>query len=160
MTSWADFAAQEPPQAAAALRLFGEDREDTMGFLATVGADGAPHLAPVCPIFCGGHLYLCVAEATPKRRDLEATGRYVLHAFLGESDEELQLAGRATRVEEPGERARVQAAIRFVFQPEDPIFRLDLERCLHAWWERPGQPGTRPVRRRWRAASDPRPVPR
>lgn len=148
---WEAFAAQAPEMAAAARRLFGEDRGDAIGFLATVAADGRPHLAPVCPVFCEGRLYLSVAAASPKRRDLEADGRFVLHAFLGEADEELQLAGRGVRVDDASERAAVHAAIRFTFRPDDPVFRLGLERALHAWWERPGQPGTRAVRRRWRA---------
>ena len=148
--SWSTLVAEDPEMAAAARRLFGEDRGDAIGFLATVGADGVPHLAPVCPIFCRDHLYLVVAHASPKRRDLEATGRFVLHAFLGEGDEELQLAGRATRVDDAGERAAVHAVVRFTFQPDDPIFRLGLGRALHVGWERPGQPGTRAVRRRWR----------
>jgi hypothetical protein len=149
MADWAAFAHEAPELAAAGLRLLGETRQDAIGLLASVGADGTPHLAPVCPVFCGGALYLSVAARSPKRRDLEADGRYVLHAFLGEGDEEFQVAGRAARVADPEERARVHRAIRFVFQRDDPLFRLDVARVLHVAWERPGQPGTRAVPRRW-----------
>lgn len=123
-----------------------------IGFLATVSPEGRPHLAPVCPIFCGDELYLSVGAATPKRRDLASGGAYVLHAFLGESDEELQLAGAALEVHDAAERAAVHEAIPFAsFQRDDPIFRLGVERCLWCWWENAGQPDTRRVVRRWRA---------
>lgn len=152
MAEWSAFAREAPELAEAGLRLLGETRQDAIGLLATVDADGTPHLAPVCPVFCDDALYLSVAAGSPKRRDLEADGRYVLHAFLGEGDEEFQVAGRAARVDGPQERTRVHQAIRFVFRREDPLFRLDVARCLHVAWERPGQPGTRAVRRRWRDA--------
>jgi hypothetical protein len=74
-------------------------------------------------------------------------------AFLGKNDEELQLAGRASGVLDAGERARVHAAIPFAaFGRSDPIFRLGIERALWVFWERVGQPDTRPVRRRWSRA--------
>ena len=120
-----------------------------IGFLATTGADGTPHLAPVCPISALGGLYLSAGEGTPKIRDLALRRRYTLHAFLGEGDEEFQISGNATLIEDPDERDRVQAAITFQYGAKDPIFRLDVERCLWAHWVKPGQPGTYPVKRRW-----------
>ena len=120
-----------------------------IGFLATTSADGTPHIAPVCPIPACGALYLSAGDGTPKIRDLDQRRRYVLHAFLGEGDEEFQITGDATRIDDPDERARVQAAITFQYGVEDPILRLDIERCLWAHWVKPGQPGTYPVKRRW-----------
>lgn len=149
--SWAVLERESPDLASAGRTLLEHDSEVAIGFLATVSAAGAPHLAPVCPIFCGDHLYLSVGGHTIKHRDLDATGRYVLHAFLGAQDAEFQLAGRAERIDGEAQRRQVQAAIRFgAFGRDDPIFRLWIERCLHVYWERPGEPGTRPVRRRWR----------
>ena len=148
--SFAAFAAAAPDFAAAARRLFVGADGVAIGFLATVSGDGRPHLSPVCPVFCGGDVYLVAAAHSPKTSDLRANGAFVLHAFLGASDEELQLAGRAREVERTEERAAVHAAIPFAsFQRSDPIFRLALERALWVHWERPGQPDTRAVRRRW-----------
>ena len=76
----------------------------------------------------------------------------MLHAALGEKDEELQLAGRAQRVDAAALRARVHADIPFQFEVSDPIFRLGVERCLWGFWENAGQPGTRPVRRCFRVS--------
>ena len=117
--------------------------------LATVGADGGPRMAPVCPIFAGEHLYLIVGEATPKNRQLRRDPRYVLHAFLGDDDEEFQIRGRASPVDAEAERSQVHAAADFSFQIGDPIFRLSVEHCLWCHWENVGQPDTKALRRRW-----------
>jgi hypothetical protein len=114
--------------------------------------DGRPRMTAVCPIFSGEDLYLSVGAETPKRFDLVRDGRYVLHAPLGESDEEFQISGRATLVVDRYERRAVHAVIPFSFQLSDPVFALKIDRCLWAIWEKPGQPDTRPIRRIWRAA--------
>ena len=101
-------------------------------------------------MFCGDELYLVAAAHSPKTSDLRATGSFVLHAFLGANDEELQLAGRAHEALRAEERAAVHAAIPFAsFQRSDPNFRLAFERALWVYWERAGQPDTKAVRRRW-----------
>lgn len=149
---WAALERTAPDFAAAGRRLLVGDDGVSIAFLATVGARGAPHLAPVCPIFCGEHLYLSAGARTPKARDLRERGAFTLHAFLGENDEELQLSGAAAEVDDPTERAAVHAAIPFAaFERSDPVFRLAFERALWVYWERVGQPDTRAVRRRWRS---------
>lgn len=151
LVSWVDLARREPELAAAGERLLGPQGDVAIGFLATVSAAGLPHLAPVCPITCDGALYLSVGARSPKRRDLDGTGRYVLHAFLGANDAEFRISGRAQRIDAAAQRRRVQAAIRFgAFGPDDPIYRLWIEHAFHGCWEDVGQPGTRPVRRSFR----------
>jgi hypothetical protein len=151
--SFAAFEAEAPDFAAAARRLlFGADGV-AIGFLATASRRGLPHLSPVCPVFCADHLFVVAAAASPKTADLRENHAYVLHAFLGAHDEELQLAGRAVEIEDPAGRSAVHDAIPFAaYQKSDPIFRLDVERALWVGWERAGQPDTRAVRRRWRVA--------
>ena len=150
MLSWQDFEKEAPQFAAAGRRLLVDDEGVAIGFLASVSADGVPHLAPVCPIFCGAALYLSASARSPKARDLRADGRYVLHAFLGAYDEEFQLAGRGEEVIDEAERAAVHEAILFPsFDRADPIFHLAIERSLWVHWERPGQKDTTAVRRRW-----------
>jgi hypothetical protein len=151
--SFAVFAASAPDLAAAARRLFVGADGVAIGFLATASAEGRPHLAPVCPVFCGDDLYVVAAARSPKAADLRERGAFALHAFLGANDEELQLAGAAAEVTHAEERAAVHAAIPFAsFDRADPIFRLGVERALWVYWERPGQPDTRAARRRWAAA--------
>jgi hypothetical protein len=154
MLSWAEFEQRAPEFGAAGRRLLIGADGVAIGFLASVARDGAPHLSPVCPIFSRSDVYLSAPERRPKVADLRASGRYVLHAMLGASDEEFQIAGRAFEVGDAGERAAVHAAIRFAaFGVEDPIFRLAIERALWVFWERVGQPDTRPVRRRFRSSA-------
>ncbi len=149
MGSFGDFERAEPEMAAAARRLLIGDDGVAIAFLATTG-DRGPHLAPICPIFAGEAIYLSAGTRTPKVRDLREDGRYVLHAFLGENDEELQLHGTGSLVEDADERTRVHEAIPFgAFGKRDPIFRFSVERALWVHWERVGQPDTRAVRRRW-----------
>jgi len=151
MVSWAEFEKQAVDLAALGWRLLGAD-DVAIGFMATVAHDGSPRMAPVCPIFANGNAYLSAGSKTPKRDDLSRDGRYVLHAFLGKNDEEFQIAGRAIEVTDPQERAAVHRAIKFaVYNPDDPIFLLDIERCLWVFWENVGQPNTRPIRKRWKA---------
>lgn len=153
MASWSQFEEAAPEIAAAGRRrLVGPDGV-ALGFLATVSADGVPHLSPVCPIFAGSDLYLSAGAHTPKAGDLRASGRYVLHAALGANDEEFQIAGRAHEVLDSAERAAIHAAIPFAaFKTTDPIFRFSIERALWVYWERVGQPDTKPIRRRWSSA--------
>ena len=150
MTAWSEFEKVAPDCGAAGRRLLTGSDGVAIGFLASVGAHGVPHLSPVCPIFCDAHLYLSAGEHTPKASDLRASGNYVLHAFLAANDEEFQVAGCAADVHDPSERAAVHAAIPFaVFRVTDPIFRFSIARALWVYWERAGQPDTMAVRRRW-----------
>ena len=152
MTSWQAFEAAAPELAQAGRRLLIGEDGGAIAFLATASRAGVPHVAPVCPIFCGEHLYLCAVEASVKVRDLRAGGGFALHAFLGEHDEEFQLQGHAGEVAAEDERAAVHAAIPFPsFEPSDPLFRLEPHTALHVHWENPGQADTRPRRARWRA---------
>lgn len=154
--AWSELEREAADLGEAGRRLLIGDDGVAIAFLATADAAGVPHMAPVCPIFCGDDLYLSAGRATVKVRDLRSNGRFVLHAFLGANDEELQVAGRATETTDPAERARVHEAIPFpAFDRDDPIFRLRPERALWVHWERVGQPDTKPVRRRWTAGAAP-----
>jgi hypothetical protein len=144
---WSELAAQRPDFAAAGARLF---TQWGVAWLGTIAADG-PRLTPVCPILSGPALYLIVARHTPKYRQLQRDPRYVLHACLGADDEEFQVRGTAHEVAAAAERSAVHQAATFSFKPDDPIFRLAVAHCLWGHWENVGQPGMRPVRRRWSA---------
>lgn len=150
MSSWAQFESLAPEFAAAGRRLLVGADGVAIGFLATVGAKSIPKLSPVCPIFSEDHVYISAGAHTPKVAELRAGSAYVIHAFLGANDEEFQVAGQAAEVHDPVERAVVHAAIPFAaFKTTDPLFRLCIERALWVYWERVGQPDTKPIRRRW-----------
>ena len=150
--SWSDFRESSPDLEAAGRRLLVGADGVAFALLATVGDGARPHLAPVCPVFCGGHVYLVSAAHTPKTADLHTRRGFVLHALPGPADEEFQVAGLARRVEDAAERSAVHDAVPFAaFSRTDPIFRLELERALWVRWERVGQPDSQAVRTRWRS---------
>jgi hypothetical protein len=152
VASWAEFEAAAPELGAAGRRLLIGADGIAIGFLASLNATSTLHLSPVCPIFGADQIYLSAGERTPKVGDLRATRAYVLHAFLGANDEEFQVAGSAREVFAVEERAAAHAAIRFAaFRRSDPIFCLSIERALWVYWERVGEPDTRPIRKRWPA---------
>jgi hypothetical protein len=150
LASWLEFERAASELAAAGRRLLVGADGVGIGFLASVGAGRKPHLAPVCPIFCGAYLYVSAGARTPKAADLRRAKDYVLHAFLGPQDEEFQIAGSADEVVDAAERAAVHEAIPFAaFDRADPIFRLSIDRALWVSWEHAGRPDTRAHRRRW-----------
>ena len=150
--TWREFETESPAIAEAGQRLLVGPDGVAIAFLATASGNGTPHLAPVCPIFSDGRLYLSAASSTPKVRDLRENPRFALHSFLGANDEEFQIRGVATEVESSRERNTVLSAIKFgSFDASHPIFDLSIARALWVHWERVGEPDTRPVRRSWSA---------
>ena len=148
MISWGEFKLQKPEWAEAGERIF-KPASDAIGFLATVAKDGRPRMAPICPIFALHRIYLSAARHTVKYFDLVNDGRYVLHAFLGEGDEEFQFSGLARMVTSDDEKRDVHANISFQFDPADAICELPMNRALWAYWIDPGQPGTKVVKQVW-----------
>ncbi len=111
MASWSDFAAADPTLAAG-IRALLQQYGPGMGYLATVRADGAPRVHPISPVITDEGLY-CFIVASPKRRDLERDGRYALHSFPPEeNDDEAYLTGRAHRVHDPLVIATMAGALR------------------------------------------------
>lgn len=97
MASWSDFVAADP-SLAAGIRALLQQYGPGMAYLATVRADGAPRVHPVSPVFTDEGLY-CFLVNSPKRRDLDRDGRYALHAYPPEdNDDEAYLTGRAIPV--------------------------------------------------------------
>lgn len=148
MMRWSEFARSSPVLAGAGATLFDQHR---LAYLATARRDGSPRLHPVTPVRTPTGLYVAVNHQSPKRWDLERNGRYALHAPLGDRDEEFVITGHARRVRDDETRAEIKAAAGHVIHDADWLFEFHIEHCLHGYWVNPGQPGTYPVRRQWRA---------
>ena len=118
MASWSVFAARAPELAHAGRRLHEGPDGVAVAYLCTSARDGSPRVAPVCPIFALGDLYVCATTQSPKRRDLERDGRFCLHAALGANDEEFQVSGRAQRVLDGAEIASVHGSSE---APDSPL---------------------------------------
>jgi hypothetical protein len=129
--SWAAFEADEPHMAA-----MGRDalyrRGDGEGFLVTVvGADGLPRLHPINVGVVDGHLYAFVQARSAKMRDLEADGRYALHAHQDPAEpHEFMVRGRARLVEDTDLRADIARNWFFRVSDDYPLYELLIEHAL------------------------------
>ena len=117
MISWIDFKAQQPElarQGADLLYHFGVG----LAFLGTVRADGGPRLHPMCPLLTETGLYAFIVPS-PKQRDLRRDGRYAMHSFPLENNEDaFYLTGAASYISHP--RVRDPLARQFADERADP----------------------------------------
>ena len=97
MISWSDFKIGRPDLArhgADLLYHFGVG----LAFLGTVRADGGPRLHPICPLLTEAGLYAFIVPS-PKRTDLHRDGRYAMHSYPMEDNEDaFYLCGAASHV--------------------------------------------------------------
>jgi hypothetical protein len=106
MATWTEFA-EAAPDLASSIRGLVHQFGPGFGYLATVRRDGGPRVHPVSPVITDDGLY-CFLIESPKRDDLDRDGRYALHSFPPEdNDDEAYLSGRASLVADPDRRARI-----------------------------------------------------
>ena len=157
MLSWDEFQRLRPDLAEAGrwlLYQFGVG----LAFLATVRADGGPRLHPMCPLVADEAL-VGFLQPSPKRQDLHCDGRYALHCFPPDGNEDAFMArGRARMVDDPGRRraATAQFLTERRLQTEPPgfqaqhLFEFFLESCL--WAVTSGHGDWQPRHTIWRAS--------
>ena len=151
MAMWTDLEAGAPQIAEVGRRLFAQHE---IAYIATVTARGLPRVHPFCPAVAGGRLWAFIMDESPKRRDLDANGRFAIHALPGAEDEEFYVAGRAARQPDPALRELALAAMPYADADERHIlFEFFPERALWTTWENFQKPGMRPVHRSWRGGS-------
>jgi hypothetical protein len=101
--TWSEFQQSRPDLAEAGHALlyqFGVG----LAFLATVGRDGGPRVHPMCPLIHQGGLYGFIVPG-PEQADLHRGGRYSLHSFPCEDNEDAFFCtGRAQAVDDPAIR--------------------------------------------------------
>ena len=148
MATWAELETAAPDIGTAGRRFF---EVNEVFYLATVSKAGWPRVHPFCPALAAGSLWAFIMEESPKRRDLDANGRFAIHALPGAEDEEFFVAGRATRQPDPERREVALAAMPYNNADERHIlFEFFPSRALWTAWENFQQPGMRPVHRAWR----------
>ena len=100
MLTWAQFAEERPDLADAGRQLlyqFGVG----LAFLATTRSDGAPRVHPMCPLLAEDGLYAFIVPS-PKRNDLHRDGRYAMHSFPADENEDaFSITGSAAQVTDP-----------------------------------------------------------
>ena len=155
MISWSDFKAQQPElarQGADLLYRFGVG----LAFLATVRADGGPRLHPMCPLLTETGLYAFIVPS-PKQRDLHRDGRYAMHSFpLEDNEDACYLSGVASYVPHLQTRdrlARQFADERSALPPpgeEQHLFEFQVQAAMLTRTTGHGDP--QPQHTIWRAA--------
>ena len=140
---WEAFAAQAPEIAGAGRALIYQYGVG-LGFLATLRADGAPRLHPVCPVVTEGGLFVFVVDRSPKVRDLRRDPRFALHAMPPDAvDDEFVVNGRAEPVSDHALEARVLATYlaQGTTSEDHTLFELLVDRALHVQYgPRPSPP--------------------
>jgi hypothetical protein len=135
--TWDEFQQSRPDLAQAGRALlyqFGVG----LAFLATVGRDGGPRVHPMCPLIHQSGLYGFIVPG-PKQADLHRDGRYSLHSFPCQDNEDaFCCTGRAQAVDDPAIRkalADLFVAERHALKVPQPgtrdhLFSFGLQRCL------------------------------
>lgn len=147
--SWSGFAAAAPNLAAEGHRLLNREGRDG-GFLVTVRGEATPRIHAVSVGIVEGGLYVFVLPSA-KRTDLEQDGRFAFHAHLDpQVPEEFSIRGRARRVEDPVERAKVAAA--WSFEPDQTYGLFELLVSTAVVGRRASADDWPPVYETWSAA--------
>jgi len=152
MVRWFEFASAAPELAEAGRSLLNQFGVG-LAFLATVRADGAPRLHPVCPVLSGDGLFVLITLTSPKRGDLLRDGKYALQTFPQPKagSDEFYVAGRAVPIDDPETRAAVLRDARHMADESETCFELLIDRVMHTRWENVLTPQMRPVQLKWRA---------
>lgn len=137
VVTWGELERAEPGLAEAGRALlyqFGVG----LAFLATVGRDGGPRVHPMRPLIHRGGLYAFIVPG-PKQADLHRDGRYSLHSFPCEDNEDaFYCTGHAQAIDDPATRQPL--AELFVTErstpgvpapaADDHLFHFGFQRCL------------------------------
>ena len=119
MAAWSRLATEAPHLAEVGESLLNRTGAGE-GLLTTIAGEGLPRTHPVNVGVVDGRLLVFVQQRSAKARDLEADGRYALHAHLDPAvPHEFLLRGRAVRVTDDDLRARAAAA--WPFTPDDEL---------------------------------------
>ncbi len=156
MATWGELQ-QAVPEIATAGRALLYQHGVGLAYLATVGVDGSPRVHPMCPLFYQGSVFAFIIPS-PKQRDLHRDGRYALHSYPRDDDEDaFFLAGRAEHVKHAAVRKALSdqfVAERAQFGVPAPavdhdLFELDIGRCLLT--KTSGHGDSEPQKLVWRA---------
>jgi hypothetical protein len=158
--SWPAFARARPDLADAGRALLYQYGVG-LAFLATVDRYRGPRTHPVCPLIADDGLFLFVIPS-PKRNDLHRDGRFALHAFPPEANEDaFSVYGRAAVCPDAEHRDRLDRQFRgerddsALAVPADwELFELRIERCLLTRTTGHGDPAPRHTV--WRLEAGPR----
>jgi hypothetical protein len=122
-----------------------------LAFLATSRADGGPRVHPMCPILVPAGLFAFIIPS-PKRDDLHRDGRYAMHSFPTDDNEDaFAIRGQASVTTDEHTVAELVARFcdeRGLQQPPSDIeaweaFEFKLQSCLLTHTTGHGDPAPR-----------------
>ena len=157
VVTWQELRSSRPELAEAGAQLlyqFGVG----LAFLATVRLDGGPRVHPMCPVIHESGLYAFLV-ASPKRADLLRDGRFSMHSFPTDSDEDaFYLTGLALPVGD--EELRASLVSRYLGErptlslaasglDEHRLFEFRIDTCMLTRTSGHGDPA--PVHTVWHA---------
>jgi hypothetical protein len=127
--SWEEFEMLAPD-----LARFGAQRmTEGVMYLATVRKDGYPRLHPFTPFVGAGHLFAFMEPTSPKGKDLQRDGRYIIHSLVKDmngSEGEFSITGRARLVAESGLREAAERSCPYTPSPRYVCFEFFVEECF------------------------------
>lgn len=156
MATWRDLESSDPAMAEAGRALLYQVGVG-LAFLGTVRKDGVARLHPVCPLLTDDRMFVFVIPSG-KRDDLLRDGRYALHSFPCDDNEDaFGITGSARLVEDEARRRELGdqfAAERASLgspqpAPEDLLFELSIDSCFVTRTTGHGDPN--PQHQHWRA---------
>lgn len=157
MISWADFKTRQPELARQGADLLYHVGVG-LAFLSTIRADGGPRLHPICPLLTEAGLYAFIVPS-PKRGDLHRDGRYAMHSFpMDDNEDAFYLSGVTRNVAIPEVRDQLGRQFadersEFALSPpgaEQHLFEFHLEAAMLTRTTGHGDPA--PQHSIWRAA--------
>jgi hypothetical protein len=138
VATWSEFQTARPDLAVAGRALLYQYGVG-LAFLATVRPDGGPRAHPICPVLHKGGLYALLVPS-PKRWDLLRDGRYSLHSFPTDDNEDaFYLTGAAEPVDAVDRRRelveqfldeRPKLGLAASDLDEQRAFEFDIATCL------------------------------
>ncbi len=155
MKTWNEFAELRPDLAEQGRALLYQVGVG-LAYLATTRPDGGPRLHPMCPIITARGAFAFIVPS-PKQRDLRRDGRYALHSFPCEDNEDaFSCTGRVLVTHDAAlrnelgqvfvaERARIGVPTP---EQDDALVEFLLEGCLLTRTTGHGDP--RPAHQVWR----------
>jgi len=148
-TTWADFAAAAPDLADRGRRLL-ERTGHGSALLATVRDDLPPRINPISLAVIDGHLVAYLIVGSAKMADLDADGRYALHAHQDPAEpHEFLVRGRARLVTDQGLVTRAAAGWYFTVDDGYRLYEFSIDHAVFG--ERADPDGWPPVYTSWRA---------